>query len=96
MRSVTERDFAKGHMAEFPRVLITGASGYLGQQLMAATDWPEAVWLGRKEMGVTNYTRIGAYDRAHLAPYIKSADVVIHLAAVISNVAGTTAHVFAR
>jgi len=70
-------------MAEFPRVLITGASGYLGQQLMAAADWPDAVWLGRKEMGVANYTRIAAYDREHLAPHIKSADVVLHLAAVI-------------
>ena len=69
-------------MADSPRLLITGASGYVGQQLMAAAAWEQAVWLGRKDVATANYTRIRRYDEEHLAEYVRLADVVIHLAAL--------------
>ena len=70
-------------MADSPRLLITGASGYVGHQLMAAAAWEQAVWLGRKDIPTASYTRICCYDEEHLAEYVRSADVVIHLAAVV-------------
>ena len=54
-------------MADSPRLLITGASGYVGQQLMVAAAWEQAVVVGPQRMlRPANYTRIRRYDEESL------------------------------
>ena len=79
-------------MSQPPQIAITGASGYVGRQLMSAVNWERATWLGRKEMPNPGYARIEQYDDSNLAPHLQEADVVIHLAAVVrGRVAGEIA-----
>jgi len=65
------------------KYLFTGASGFVGRQLWSTGLFPEARWLCRtarsKELP---YTFIPEYSLSYLEPYLRQADVVVHLAAV--------------
>lgn len=64
------------------RIVITGASGYVGTQLMKIAPFQNAVWLGRKPIDAKGYVHVSDYDETSMRPHLEGCSAVIHLAAV--------------
>ncbi|HYE91737.1 MAG TPA: NAD-dependent epimerase/dehydratase family protein [Terriglobales bacterium] len=65
------------------RVLVVGASGYVGRQLAALGGFPNARWVGRRAgVPLPGYVAVPRYDESSLAPHVRGQDVVLHLAAL--------------
>jgi len=65
------------------KFLFTGASGFVGRQLWATGFFPAARWLCRSACPEESHTTaISQYSFSELQPYLREADVVVHLAAV--------------
>jgi len=72
-------------MAESLKILVLGASGFVGRQLACAGLPGEIVWVARAPITEDGYLRIRSYDESSIRPLLSRCDVVVHLAALVRD-----------